>query len=163
MKVSKKIIIEWGEQLVKYYKSNVPFDQEKLMIDTLRLSEPLRLYRVLCSSAYLGTPKEFAGGVLTKDILKVTGWKMPNKATDAQINQDNRKSINIEKKCREYISQKKINEIIENNGCVLPVEWRMFYVCFVPGTIFAPEERNFMTNNPCWLLPLIDNPRQYQS
>lgn len=163
MKVSEKIITKWGEQLVEYYKGNVSFDQKKLTIDMLRLSEPLRLYRVLCSSAYLGTPKEFAGGVLTKDILKVTGWKMPNKATDAQINQDNKKSIDIEKKCRKYISQEKTNEIIKNNGCVLPVEWRMFYVCFVPGTIFTPEERNFIANNPCWLLPLADNPRQYQS
>lgn len=158
MKVSKEIINKWGNKLIAYYKNTDPFDKNSLIIDTLRLSEPKRLYRVLCSCAYLGMDKYFAGGVLTKDILEETGWKLPNKATSSQIIQDKKQSKQIEQKRRKYISQDMINELCQKTGSILPVEWRMFYVLYVPDTIFTPDELLFMKNNPCWLLSLVNGP-----
>lgn len=154
MKVTRKIYNEWGRKLIGYYQNTDPFDEKGLIVDTLRLSAPKRLYRVLCSCAYLGENKNFAGGILTKDILKVTDWKMPSKATDQQIAQDKIMSQKLEKKCRKYISQEMINKLIKEHGCILPVEWRMFYILYVPISIFTPDELLFIENNPCWLLPL---------
>lgn len=154
VKVTKKIYNEFGHKLVKYYQNTEPFDRKGLIVDTLRLSDPKRLYRVLCSCAYLVLNKNFAGGILTRDILRVTGWKMPAKATDQQIAQDEIMSNKLEQKCRKYISDDMIYKLIKEHDLVLPVEWRAFYILYVPADIFTPDELVFMKNNPCWLLPL---------
>lgn len=154
MKVTKKMYSEWDRKLVNYYKNTDPFDEKGLITDTLRLSDPKRLYRVLYSCAYLGMNKHFAGGILTKDILRVTGWKMPSKATEQQIAQDKIMSQKLEQKCRKYISQEIFDELSQKHRCFLPVEWRAFYILYVPADIFTPDELVFMKNNPCWLLPL---------
>lgn len=155
MKVTKEFLLLCGKKLIAYYQHLDPFDSKRLITDVIRLSEPIRLYRVLCMSAYLGK-EEFADGILTKDILKVTGWKLPDKATDSQIKQDKIISKKLEMKCMQYIGKDTLNKIVKNNKCVLPVEWRMFYIVFVPGGIFTQEERLFMKNNPCWLIDLFD-------
>lgn len=152
--VTKKIFKNWGDKLIEYYKNTSPFDEKRLMIDTIRLCEMPRLYRVLCSCSYLGENKHFAGGVLTKDILKATGWKLPDKATAQQIAQDKIISKKLEERCRDYVSQEKLRELCKKQGLVLPVEWRMFYMIYVPATIFTSEELLFMRNNPCWMLPI---------
>lgn len=158
MKVSREVLKRWSERLIRYYKNTDPFDIETLMVDTLRLSSPIRLYRVLCACAYLGENNTFAGGTLTKDILRVTGWEMPDKATTAQLKKDKVMSEKLERKCRKYISNKTLAKLIKNEGLELPVEWRTFYVMYVPRTAFTTEELSFMEKNPCWMLPLSDDP-----
>ncbi len=112
MKVSKKIYNEWGHKLVGYYQNTDPFDRKGLIVDTLRLSDPKRLYRVLPSCAYLGKDKHFAGRILTRDILRVTGWKLPNKATDEQITQDKIMSDKLEQKCRNEYRAMKLTQFV---------------------------------------------------
>lgn len=156
MQVPKKILLEWGRKIVNYYQNTETFDEERLNIDIIRLSDPISLYHVLCSCAYLGKDKHFAGGILTKDILRVTGWKMPSKATKQQITQDKVMSQKLEQKCRKYVSQDMLNKLIKEHHLILPVEWRGFYILYVPADIFTPDELVFIKNNPCWLLPLKD-------
>lgn len=158
MKVSSEAYKRWSMQLVGYYRNTDPFDSRSLMIDMMRLLQPLRLYRVLYSCAYLGENDIFAGGTLTSDILKNTGWRMPGRATAAQIEKDKVMSEKLEKKCRRYISRKKVMQLIEECGLGLPVEWRMFYVMYVLKAAFTTEELSFIKENPCWMLSLVDNP-----
>lgn len=158
MKIPKEIWNKWSEDLVKYYEHTDPFDKDGLLTDTMRIADfPLRIFRVLYSCAYLGENDFFAGGTLTKDILKVTGWRMPDKATVEQIERDETMSKRLEQKCGKYINKKQFTKLIKEQRLVLPVEWRMFYILYVPSTIFTTEELIFMKNNPCWLLPLDDD------
>lgn len=157
MKVSREVLMELGKKMINYYQHTEPFERERLTIDVLRLSDPMRLYRVLCSCAYLGKNELFAGGTITKDILRVTGWKLPHPATALQIKQDGLMSEKLERKCRKYISKQLVSKIIKEQGLTLPVEWRIHYILYVPGNIFTSEELDFMKNNPCWLLPLGGN------
>lgn len=154
MKMTREAYDKLAKKMIAYYRNTDPFDKKGLITDTLRLSDPKRLYRVLCYCSYLGMNNHFAGGFLTKDILRITGWKMPEKATDQQITQDEIMSQKIEQKCQKYISQELREELIKKQGLILPVEWRMFYVQYVPADIFTSEELIFMKQNPCWLLPL---------
>lgn len=158
MKVPKETYMRWADGLVKHYQYSEPFEEERLIVDTLRLSSPIRLYRVLCACAYLGKNNLFCDGILTRDILRVTGWEMPDKATASQIRQDEIISQKLERKCRKYISNKTLAKLIKNEGLELPVEWRTFYVMYVPRTAFTTEELSFMEKNPCWMLPLSDDP-----
>ena len=162
MKVPKKTYMRWAAMLVKHYQYSEPFEEERLITDTLRLSSPLRLYRVLCSCAYLGKNNPFVDEILTKDILKVTVWKMPNKATTSQIEQDEIISKRLERKCIKYISYETLEKLVKKEHLKLPVEWRMFYVMYVPRTAFSEKEIQFMKKNPCWLLELTDNPPMFK-
>ncbi|WP_251386651.1 hypothetical protein [Mediterraneibacter agrestimuris] len=159
MKISREIWNRWLETMCEYYEHTDPFDKEGLMTDTMRMmSFPLRVFRVLCSCAYLGREDLFIGGILTEDILKITGWEMPCKANDEQIKKDEIMSKKIEQKCGKYIDKKLISKLIKEQNLALPVEWRTFYIMYVPKAAFTTGELSFMENNPCWLLSLVDNP-----
>lgn len=155
--MTKEILDKWLNTLFEYYERIDGLHSKEMVTNMFRLTQPLRLYRVLCSCTYLGKNELFAGGTITKDILRVTGWKMPSRATASQIKQDEEMSIKLEQKCRKYISNKLVAKLIKNQGLMLPVEWRMFYILYVPGNIFTSGELDFMKNNPCWLLPLAGN------
>lgn len=158
--VTRETYMKWCAKMVKYYEEQIPFnkfDSRGLKRDMWRMMEMAFIYRILCSSAYLGVDI-IAGGVVTRDILKDTGWKMPSKATASQILEDNEKSDKIEAKCRPYINWNELRKVIRAYDLQYPVEWRAYYCLFVPKTIFTPEEIFFMENNPQWLLFLLDDP-----
>lgn len=155
--ITKNKFEKWTKKMIAYYKNIEPFDKEMLMIDTLRLSSPIRLFRVLYSCSYIGMNDHFAGGVITNDILKTTGWKLPKAADMDQIRNDKIMSKKLEAKCRKYICSEELKKICNDYGFLLPVEWRIFYIMHVPSSVFTNEELHFMKNNPCWLLDFLNN------